>query len=318
MTKLSYEEFKQFCQKSLESILDKEHFDAVLTKISKTDVDVHDSIQFIEKGMKDGMITSFRIKPFYQDYCNGKSLYDVMHGILMTIEEAGSFTYDFDLHNFDQFETTKDTLIVRPICYAHNKKLLENHIYRRVGDIALTLYNVMKEGGGTFSTAKVPKDTALSWNLDVEYLINYAIENTARLYPPYILPIERAFDGYDAIKNTPARNKFFMQPLIKFKLLPSFLNIYFLSIEEGVNGAVAAFYPGVLERVCNILNDDIYLSFTSVREVMIHPVSLFSVNMVKNAAQSNMDNPYMDGENEHLSNNAYKFLRTEKKLKIVH
>lgn len=317
MIKLNYEEFRLFCKKSLASVLDKERFDAVFTKISKTDEDTYDSIQFIEKDMSNGTMVSFRIRPFYQDYCNGSSLSDVMRGILMAIEEAGSFKLDFNLNDFKQFETTKDTLIIRPISYTHNKKLLENHIYKCVGDIALTLYNVMKEGDGTFGTAKVQKKTALSWNLDVEYLIKYAIDNTARLYPPCILPLERMLGGHNTIKNTPANNKSFMHPLIRFKLQPSFLNIYYLSIEDGVNGAVAAFYPGVLERLCGIFDDDLYLTFTSVREAMIHPVSLFSIDMIKNAAQPIMDNMFMDGKNEHLSQSAYIFLRSDKTLKII-
>ena len=108
-----------------------------------------------------------------------------------------------------------------------------------------------------------------------------------------------------------------MTELIRFELQPAFTNVYYLSIEGGVNGAVAAFYPGVLERLCSIMDDDLYLTFTSVREAMIHPASLFSVDMVKNAARSSMDNPFMDGENEHLSKCAYKFLRSDKTLKVI-
>ena len=316
MTRLNYEEFRQFCLKTLVSVLDKELYDATFAQIQKTDEDIHDSIQFIEKGMKTGTIPSFRIKPFYLDYCAGQSLGEVMQRILRAIEDAGSITFDFDLNDFEQFDTTKDTLIIRPVNYLQNKKILENHLYKRVGDIALTLYNVMKADVSTFSTAKVPKKTALSWHLDVEYLLNYAMENTALLYPPYIVPIERTFGGHNAVINTPGHNRFFMNPLVRFEFQPSLMNVYYLSIEGGINGAVAAFYYGVLEKLCAIMDDDLYLTFTSVREAMIHPASLFSVDMVKKAAQSSMD-AFMDGENEHLSQRAYMFFRSDKTLKIV-
>lgn len=317
MTRLSYEEFRQFCLKSLEAMLDKEHYEAVFAQIRKNDEDVHDSIQFIEKDAKVGLIPSFRIKPFYQDYCDGQSLSDVMRRVLIAIEEAGSFTIDVDLNDFDQFDKIKDTLIIRPINYGRNRKLLENHLFTQVGDIALVLYNVMKSGSGIVATTKVPKKTALKWHPDADYLLKYALENTARMYPPYILPLERTLGGQKAIAKMPRRNKFFMNPLIKFQLLPSSMWTYFLSIEGGINGAIAAFYPGALERLAEIMDEDLYLSFTSVREAMVHKASEITADVIKEGARSNAENPYLDGEDEFLSQSAYMFSRDDNSLKIV-
>ena len=39
------------------------------------------------------------------------------------------------------------------------------------------------------------------------------------------------------------------------------------------NGAIAMFYPGVLEKLAEICGGSYYVSFTSIHDVRIHPVS---------------------------------------------
>lgn len=46
-----------------------------------------------------------------------------------------------------------------------------------------------------------------------------------------------------------------------------------LSTEQEINGAIAAFYPGVLERLYQMVGEDFYLVFTSIYDVHIHPIS---------------------------------------------
>lgn len=39
------------------------------------------------------------------------------------------------------------------------------------------------------------------------------------------------------------------------------------------NGAIAMFYPGVLEKLAEICGGSYYVSFTSIHDIRIHPVS---------------------------------------------
>ncbi len=39
------------------------------------------------------------------------------------------------------------------------------------------------------------------------------------------------------------------------------------------NGAIAMFYPGVLEKLAEICGGSYYVSFTSIHDVRIHPIS---------------------------------------------
>lgn len=64
-----------------------------------------------------------------------------------------------------------------------------------------------------------------------------------------------------------------------------------LSAVQGLNGAIAAFYPGVQERLYQMVGGDFYLVFTSISEVHIHPVNgWFKVSAMRSVlADTNRD-----------------------------
>lgn len=61
----------------------------------------------------------------------------------------------------------------------------------------------------------------------------------------------------------------------------------------------------------------LYLSFPSMREAAVHPVSFFTPDMIKKGALSSMNSPYLGGENEFLSQSVYNFSRSDKVPKMV-
>jgi hypothetical protein len=62
-----------------------------------------------------------------------------------------------------------------------------------------------------------------------------------------------------------------------------------------------------------MFGDDLYLTFTCVREAMVHPKSMFDPAQIKNAA---MDSTYIE-ELEQLSTRAYMYTRAKKELELV-
>ena len=97
-----------------------------------------------------------------------------------------------------------------------------------------------------------------------------------------------------------------------FTLIPSVLDAYYLSIDKSINGASAAFYPGVLEKAASLLDDDLYLSLPCIREAVIHPASKSDVDAIKHGASSMMN---MLDPLERLSPFVYYYSRSEKKLR---
>jgi hypothetical protein len=296
-------------------VLGENEYEASPIVITKSDEEAYDSIEVKEKGQKSGYINSFRIKPFYTDYCAGKPLGEIMLQIINLMEESIGRKWDFDLESITSFDKGEKLRIIRPISYNRNKQTLTAHVYRRVGDIALVLYLIVSEEKGQMATAKIPKSSVDGWGLDVDFVINLAMENTMKRYPPIMVPLECAMYGEEYIKNMPAKKKFFMNSLIPYQLEQSKINTYYLSIDNGVNGAIAAFYSGVLTRISDMFKDDLYLTFTSVRECLLHPVSMVSKKSVQSAAMGNISG--VTNPADFLSTSVYIYTSADKKLEMI-
>jgi hypothetical protein len=317
MVKLSYEDFIAYCVKNVVKVFGEDKYEAKFTKVAKDDVVEHDSVQIAEKGIISGAYPSFRIKPFYEDYAGGKALGEVMLDIIKSMESFFVTIEGLNINFVTDFDKSKDKLIVRPISYTKNKKTIKDCFFKICGDIATVIYILISEKDDTTFTAKLPKETALDWGINESFLWQAAIENTNRMYPPFLVPFEHTINGKETTDKLPDKNKFFMNPLLRYELLPSMGDTYYLSIDKGINGAIAAFYPGVLDRLCQVFDDDLYLTFACIRDVIVHPVSVTDVKFVKKAAFDTSTGPYLMEEMDFLSSSAYTYTRAERTLRII-
>ena len=217
---------------------------------------------------------SFSMEELSQTYQKG-GLDGVLSAVVTSLKEckinaektAGA------LEHFAEYEGIKNRLILRPLNYDDNEQILKHGIYRRVGDMALVLYISLgggKQGSSTnVMSTMVSRELFLLWGMegdeDEERVLNWAMSNTMRLQPPVFciislpamkvkyIPFMDGTDGVEVDLDCP------MAPV--------------LSTEQEINGAIAAFYPGVLERLHQIVGEDFHLVFTSIYDVHIHPIS---------------------------------------------
>jgi hypothetical protein len=106
-----------------------------------------------------------------------------------------------------------------------------------------------------------------------------------------------------------------MNPILRFELIPSQLHGYYLGISEGINGAIAAFYPRALDNICRILNDDIYVVISCTRDCMIHPASLYDVASIKDLAKNALaHSKFLEEQADILDAGAYSYTRERKTL----
>jgi len=313
--RLDYEGFKKYCMTNVIKVLGENEYEASSILITKSDEEEYDSIQVKEKGQKSGYMNSFRVKPFYMDYCNGKPLGEIMLEIIRLMEESIGRKWDVDIESLISFDKGEKMRIIRPISYNKNKQTLTAHVYRQVGDIALVLYMIMSEEKGQMISAKIPKKSVDEWGVDEDFVINQALENTMRRYPPIMVPLEYTMYGQEYINKMPTEKKIFMNPLFPYKFEKSRMNIYYMSIDNGVNGAIAAFYPGVLTKISDMFKDDLYLTFTSVRDCILHPVSKVSKKAVQSAAKDTF--LHMTAPADLLSNSVYIYTSANNKLEMI-
>ena len=224
------------------------------------------------------------------------------------VSAAGSLSL---LNQFGNYEAISEHLIIRPLNYDDNERALAKAVYRRMGDIALVLYislgTVGQGGASNILSAMVPRDTFQGWALDEQEVLDRALENTMRLQPPVLLDFGA----------NPLRMKhipFMDDESVRLDAGgPMGLN---LSTEQEVNGAIAAFYPGVLDRLCRMAGGDVYVVFTSISDIHVHPVNgrYTLSSMRRTLADTNRD---LNRHGELLTRQIYRYNGEKKELTAV-
>lgn len=218
------------------------------------------------------------------------------------------------LNQFGDYEAIKDQLIIRPLNYDDNDKALVKAVYRKVGDMALVLYislgNMDQGNVNNIISAMVPRDTFQAWVLDEKEVFDQALENTMRLQPPVFLDIASGFGPSPKMKHILFMDDDTVKIDFDGRMAPA------LSTAQEINGAIAAFYPGVQERLYQMVGGDFYLVFTSISEVHIHPVNgWFKVSTMRSVlADTNRD---MNKKGELLTRRIYRYSGEKKEISGV-
>ncbi len=209
------------------------------------------------------------------------------------------------------YEQMKDRLIIRPINYFLNRYELEDGYFWKIGDIALTLYGVLYDGEDDYLTLKLKKGMTVGWNVPEEELLQNALCNTAALMPPRLYFSSDLRSRHDPEEGIflPGEGESVTCALNPDNGMEGALG-YRLTTTKIINGAVAIFYPGVKERLGELLGD-YYIGFTSIHEAILHPAASQSpLCMRESIHEINATFP----REEMLSSRIYQYSRETKEL----
>ena len=81
-----------------------------------------------------------------------------------------------------------------------------------------------------------------------------------------------------------------------------------------VNGAIAVFMPGVMERLSELLESDIYFGFLNTEAAVIHKSNLVSTGVIQDALRFQNHNC---GSEEFLSEKVYFYSRERDRIEVV-
>ena len=244
---------------------------------------------------------NFYIEELYRDYQTGR----------MTIREMAGRIASSCYNSIDSIEELKglgkyindkewaeERLFLQLINSNKNKSLLENSVHMDFNGLSLVLYILAADNKTSMCKARVTKAMCQNYGWDEKETLDYALENTARLFPYHISTIQGILQ--EALNTTN----------IETKGLPSTGNdMLVLTNERQTNGAATIFYPGVLKEISEKHGTSLFLIPSSIHEFLIledngiyDPVEL--ENMVKEVNSSSVlpeellsDNVYYYGCN---------------------
>lgn len=215
------------------------------------------------------------------------------------------------IKRFHDLEAIREQLILRPLNYDDHDTFLSKGVYRRVGDMALVLYISLgtseNEASKDILSTMVPRELFQCWDVEEAELLDQALENTKRLQTPVLCQLAGG-------RGLQVKSYKLLEEDVKLDfhspLAPS------LTTTQEVNGAIAAFYPEVQERLCQMLGGDYYLVFTSIYDVHIHPTDGFMT--VRDMQETlNDTNRKINKKEEVLSRQIYRYHGTTRELEAV-
>ena len=208
-------------------------------------------------------------------------------------------------------EQINSRLIVRPLNNRIRESELEDGIYWSFGDIALVLYALLMDSESDFVTVKINRSALDKWKLPENLVLTNALLNTYALMPPRLYhgrDIRCCYDKGDGVFMKGETGK-----MIQIHRGNEYegMHGYRLTNSRGMNGAVALFYPGVKERIAQLLGGDYYVGFTGIHEAVIHPVQHKVLGEMKAAIHHT--NAVFD-KREMLTDKVYRYLSARKEL----
>ena len=208
---------------------------------------------------------SFREEQLRASFAAGETVHELSGKILRQIDEVEVTEISRRVRNMNDYSAVRDTLFIRLLGTGNRR--LAHAVYQKTGkDLALVLYTKLSQDPHSITSTVVPEGCFRQWGLDKQIVFKQAMEKTAGFYPPRLYELEKVFDS----NPMSYRGEDFMTDGYRLPEGCRTLSGLCISTQYRINGASAVFYPQVAARLGELLEDDYYLVFTSIHEVMIH------------------------------------------------
>lgn len=285
-----------------------------LAEYGKDDVVLREDVLYAiwEKGQYDSILY-WPVRQLYDYYRE-----EGWQGVLPLLESAINRE---DEENSGLLEGEEDTytkhrqnLILRPLPFYRKREELRNCIYWRKGDIALVLYLVVYDAPDNLVSLKMDRCLTAKWRRKDAMLLTGALLNCFSRMPPRLFPGQDALSYYDEKGGVFMPGEDGVEIRIDSKDRIQGIIGYRLTTTRRINGAIALFYPGVRERLAELLDGDFFAGFTSVNEAVIHPVKFKKLSEMKRAVFHN--NTMLGAENS-LTNKIYRYFKGSREFAEV-
>ena len=203
---------------------------------------------------------NFYIDGFYKDYRDGKATIDeIAKSIVNVYYNNACMQAGGSIHKcLDDREWVEERLFLQLINTGKNKGLLKDSLYMDFKGLSLVLYIMAVDNGDGLCKIRVTKAMCQKFDWNEKETLHYALKNTEKLFPYSVFPL------YELLQKTIGSTD------ITFKDIPSCESgMMVLTNNRGINGAVAAFYPGVLKEISEKHGKSLFLLPSSIHEFII-------------------------------------------------
>ncbi|MDT4376973.1 DUF5688 family protein [Blautia coccoides] len=303
-------DYREFINEIRENILDFMPPEYAAAEVRVDGVMKNNSV--MKQGLsihKDGAVITPKLylEDFFQSYENGTSMENVCSRIANEYVKHTIDDKTFSAEAIMDFEKAKSNITTKVVCAKNNKSLLRDRPSTKLDDLAV-VYQV--EIGITQigkCTTPITNEIMKSWGVTVNDIHKIAVENTERLNPSRLIPLESVIFGTE--ENFLEEGKPYEQCAMMV-----------LTNENKVGGAAVLANSDTLGKVSEVINDSFYILPSSVHDVIVIPKEMAREmgmtskelgEMVRNV------NAHEVSREEQLSDHIYEFDKDKKLLETV-
>ena len=301
--KLGYLEFVEVLRKQLLNAL---HLQEQQIFFKKKAIDNKDRL-FVEafENSSGKQLCGIDVKDLYERYMEGSSMESISYSVQDEIEKLKTVGMLEGEMTPDSYQKIRKYLFVKPLNKKAHSLELEDAVHKDVGDIACVVY-MMLSNTNEYFCVKIKNQHLKQWKMTKEAVMEEALKNTCQMTPPFIYTNGKNKSGGSFMDN----GAFCLSKSDKVMGVQ-------LCTNAKENGAVSVFFPGVLQRLAQLMESDLYILFTSRNESSIYSVNESNLEDIKDELHI-METDYDNGiwYEDSLSEELYYYSRIEDKLSV--
>ena len=301
--KLGYLEFVEVLRKQLLNAL---HLQEQQIFFKKKAIDNKDRL-FVEafENSSGKQLCGIDVKDLYERCMEGSSMESISYSVQDEIEKLKTVGMLEGEMTPDSYQKIRKYLFVKPLNKKAHSIELEDAVHKDVGDIACVVY-MMLSNTNEYFCVKIKNQHLKQWKMTKEAVMEEALKNTCQMTPPFIYTNGKNKSGGSFMDN----GAFCLSKSDKVMGVQ-------LCTNAKENGAVSVFFPGVLQRLAQLMESDLYILFTSRNESSIYSVNESNLEDIKDELHI-METDYDNGiwYEDSLSEELYYYSRIEDKLSV--
>ena len=301
--KLGYLEFVEVLRKQLLNALNLQEQQIFFKKKA---IDNKDRL-FVEafKNSSGKQLCGIDVKDLYERCMEGSSMESILYSVQDEIEKLKTVGMLEGEMTPVSYQKIRKYLFVKPLNKKAHSLELEDAVHKDVGDIACVVY-MMLSNTNEYFCVKIKNQHLKQWKMTKEAVMEEALKNTCQMTPPLIYTNGKNKSGGSFMDN----GAFCLSKSDKVMGVQ-------LCTNAKENGAVSVFFPGVLQRLAQLMESDLYILFTSRNESSIYSVNESNLEDIKDELHI-METDYDNGiwYEDSLSEELYYYSRIEDKLSV--
>ena len=301
--KLGYLEFVEVLRKQLLNAL---HLQEQQIFFKKKAIDNKDRL-FVEafENSSGKQLCGIDVKDLYERCMEGSSMESISYSVQDEIEKIKTVGMLEGEMTPDSYQKIRKYLFVKPLNKKAHSLELEDAVHKDVGDIACVVY-MMLSNTNEYFCVKIKNQHLKQWKMTKEAVMEEALKNTCQMAPPLICTNDE----------NKWRGSFMENGAFCLSKSDKVMGVQ-LCTNAKENGAVSVFFPGVLQRLAQLMESDLYILFTSRNESSIYSVNESNLEDIKDELHI-METDYDNGiwYEDSLSEELYYYSRIEDKLSV--